>query len=179
QFPKDKRVLGPQQVESKIDQNSYLSERLALWDQRGSRVIRGNVLAIPVDDTLLYVEPIYIEAGSSAFPELRMVVLMHGEKMSYATTFEKALEGLYSEDVEPEEMVEEAAAGTGGEMATVQELIQEANRAFEDYLNLQQQMEFEEASRKMRKLRDTLQKLSEQAETSESESGGTTEEQSQ
>ncbi|MCF8029979.1 MAG: UPF0182 family protein, partial [Desulfohalobiaceae bacterium] len=78
QFPKDKRVLGPQQVEAKIDQNSYLSERLALWDQRGSRVIRGNMLAIPVDDTLLYVEPIYIEAESSAFPELRMVIVMHG-----------------------------------------------------------------------------------------------------
>ncbi|MCF8085983.1 MAG: UPF0182 family protein [Desulfohalobiaceae bacterium] len=179
QFPKDKRVLGPQQVEAKIDQNSYLSERLALWDQRGSRVIRGNVLAIPVDDTLLYVEPIYIEAESSAFPELRMVVVMQGENMSYATTFEKALEGLYSEDVEPEEMVEEAARETGAEMATVQELIKQANQAFESYLNLQQQMQFEEASRKMRKLRDTLQKLSEQAETREPESGGTTEEQSE
>ena len=171
QFPKDKRVLGPQQVEAKIDQNSYLSERLALWDQRGSRVIRGNVLAIPVDDTLLYVEPIYIEAESSAFPELRMVVVMQGEDMSYATTFEKALQGLYSEEVEPEEMVEEAARGTGAEMATVQELIKQANQAFESYLNLQQQMEFEEASRKMRKLRDTLQKLSEQASTDNTGSG--------
>ena len=180
QFPKDKRVLGPQQVEAKIDQNSYLSERLALWDQRGSRVIRGNMLAIPVDDTLLYVEPIYIEAESSAFPELRMVVVMHGEDMSYATSFEKALEGLYSEDVEPEEMVEETARQTGAEMATVQELIKEANQAFEQYLNLQQQMEFEKASRKMRKLRDTLKRLSEQAaETPESGSGDTSQEQSQ
>ncbi|MCF8030952.1 MAG: hypothetical protein K9K39_08665, partial [Desulfohalobiaceae bacterium] len=147
--------------------------------QRGSRVIRGNMLAIPVDDTLLYVEPIYIEAESSAFPELRMVIVMHGENMSYATSFEDALEGLYSEDVEPEEMVEEATRDTAGEMATVQELIQEANRAFESYLNLQQQMEFEKASRKMRKLRDTLQKLSEQAEAEEPESSGTTREQRQ
>ncbi len=176
QFPKDKRVMGPQQVESKIDQNSYLSERLALWDQRGSRVIRGNMLAIPVDDTLLYVEPIYIEAESSAFPELRMVVVMQGQNMSYAPTFEEALKGLYSEDVEPEEMVEEASAGTGEEMATVQELVEQANRAFESYLNLQQQMEFEEASRKMRELRNTLQKLSQQAQPGESEGGGAADE---
>jgi plasmid maintenance system antidote protein VapI len=86
---------------------------------------------------------------------------------------------LYSEDVEPEEMVEEAARDTTGEMATVQELIQEANQAFESYLNLQQQMEFEKASRKMRKLRETLQKLSEQADTQESGSGGKKREQSQ
>jgi hypothetical protein len=117
------------------------------------------------------VEPIYIEAESSAFPELRMVVVMQGEDMSYATTFEKALQGLYSEEVEPEEMVEEAARGTGAEMATVQELIKQANQAFESYLNLQQQMEFEQASRKMRKLRDTLQKLSEQASTDNTGSG--------
>jgi hypothetical protein len=55
-FPKEKRVLGPQQVETKIDQDSYLSGQLTLWDQRGSRVIRGNVLAIPIEDTLLYIE---------------------------------------------------------------------------------------------------------------------------
>ena len=170
QFPKDKRVMGPQQVEAKIDQNSYLSEKLSLWDQRGSRVIRGNMLAIPVDDTLLYVEPIYIEAESSAFPELRMVVVMQGENMSYATTFKDALEGLYSEDIEPREMVEGAGPETKGGMATVQELVQEANQAFESYLNLQQQMEFEKASRKMRKLRDTLQKLSDKAGAEKSQS---------
>jgi uncharacterized membrane protein (UPF0182 family) len=97
--------------------------------------------------------------------------------MSYAPTFEKALQGLYSEDVEPEEMVEEAARATAGEMATVQELIKQANQAFESYLNLQQQMEFEKASRKMRKLRDTLQKLSEQASAQNAGSGDGTGEQ--
>ncbi|TNF86771.1 MAG: UPF0182 family protein, partial [Gammaproteobacteria bacterium] len=56
-FPKERRVLGPQQVETKIDQDSFLSGQLTLWNQQGSEVIRGNVLAIPVDDSLLYVEP--------------------------------------------------------------------------------------------------------------------------
>jgi uncharacterized membrane protein (UPF0182 family) len=83
-FPKEKRILGPQQVETKIDQDSFLSGQLTLWDQRGSKVIRGNVLAIPIDNTLLYVEPIYLQAETAAYPELRLVVVMHGDNMSYA-----------------------------------------------------------------------------------------------
>jgi hypothetical protein len=77
-FPKERRVLGPQQVETKIDQDRFLSGQLTLWDQRGSAVIRGNVLALPIGDTLLYVEPIYLQADTAAYPELRYVVLMHG-----------------------------------------------------------------------------------------------------
>ncbi|MBD3265271.1 UPF0182 family protein, partial [bacterium] len=68
QFPKEKRILGPQQVETKIDQDSFLSGQLTLWDQRGSNVIRGNVLAIPIEKTLLYVEPIYLQAETAAYP---------------------------------------------------------------------------------------------------------------
>ncbi|MHB8907104.1 MAG: UPF0182 family protein, partial [Melioribacteraceae bacterium] len=96
QFSKDKMVLGPQQVESKIDQDSFLSGQLTLWDQHGSKVIRGNVLAIPVNNTLFYVEPIYLQAETAAYPELRIVVVMHGDNMSYAKTFDEALNGLFS-----------------------------------------------------------------------------------
>ncbi|MFT7243974.1 MAG: uncharacterized membrane protein (UPF0182 family) [Candidatus Azotimanducaceae bacterium] len=95
-FPKDKRILGPQQVETKIDQNPFLSGQLTLWDQQGSEVIRGNVLAIPLDDILLYVEPIYLRAETAAYPELRLVVVMHGDNLSYAETFDEALKGLFS-----------------------------------------------------------------------------------
>jgi hypothetical protein len=91
-FPKDKRILGPQQVETKIDQDSFLAAQLTLWDQRGSQVIRGNVLAIPIGETILYVEPIYLQAKTAAYPELRLVVLMHNDKLVYAPTFEEALQ---------------------------------------------------------------------------------------
>jgi uncharacterized membrane protein (UPF0182 family) len=70
EFPKEKRVLGPQQVETKIDQDRFLSGQLTLWDQRGSAVIRGNVLAIPIGDTLLCVEPIYLQADTAAPPRV-------------------------------------------------------------------------------------------------------------
>ena len=74
-------------METKIDQDRFLSGQLTLWDQRGSSVIRGNVIAIPIGDTLLYVEPIYLQAETAAYPELRLVVVMHGDNLSYAETF--------------------------------------------------------------------------------------------
>ena len=90
-FPKERRVLGPQQVETKIDQDSFLSGQLTLWNQQGSEVIRGNVLAIPVDDSLLYVEPIYLRAETAAYPELRLVAVMQGDSLSYAATLEEGI----------------------------------------------------------------------------------------
>ncbi|MFW6360770.1 MAG: UPF0182 family protein [Spirochaetota bacterium] len=106
-FPKDKRVLGTQQVETKIDQNSYLSSQLSLWSQRGSNVIRGNVIAIPIDDTMLYIEPIYLQSETAAYPELRLVAVMHDDNLSYAESFEDALKGLYSEDTGPQKLNED------------------------------------------------------------------------
>jgi len=105
------------------------------------------------------------------------VVIMHGDTMSYATSFEKALKGLYSEEAPTKQQVEEPGRGKEVDMTTMQVLIEQANQAFRSYLNLQEQMEFERASRKMRKLRDTLQQLYEQAE--ESGSGGKTKEETQ
>ena len=93
-------MLGPQQVETKIDQDRYLSQQLSLWDQRGSRVIRGNVLALPIGDTLLYVEPIYLQAETAAYPELRLVVLMHGDDLAYGNSLEEALARLVGETVD-------------------------------------------------------------------------------
>lgn len=153
-FPKEKRILGTQQVETKIDQDPILSQRLTLWDQRGSSVIRGNVLVIPIEETLLYVEPIYLKAETAAYPELRLVAVMHNDNLSYAETFDKALIGLF-EDVEtelPREPVTE-------EMQTVSSLVEEANSSFEEYLRLQGEGRFREAGDALERLQDTLQSL--------------------
>jgi uncharacterized protein len=67
-------------VETKIDQDRFLSGDLTLWDRRGSKVICGIVLAIPVCDTLFYVEPVYLQAETAAYPELRLVAVMQGTR---------------------------------------------------------------------------------------------------
>jgi hypothetical protein len=164
-FPKDKRVLGPQQVETKIDQDSFLSGQLTLWDQRGSRVIRGNVLAIPIEETLLYVEPIYLQAETAAYPELRLVALMHKDNLSYAESFDKALEGLFSA-IPPATAAQKKAVAPAGEALSFSERIRRANDAFESYLKFLGKKQYSEAARALEQLETALKGLSRSAEGS-------------
>jgi len=145
-------VLGPQQVETKIDQDSYLSGQLTLWDQRGSHVIRGNVLAIPLDHTLLYVEPIYLQAETAAYPELRLVAVMHGDKLSYAETFDAALNGLFGPGQPAATTV---VAGT----ESLRQLGTEANAAFRRYLEAQGSARFQDAAEALEELESLLARL--------------------
>lgn len=159
-FPKEKRILGPQQVETKIDQDSHLSGQLTLWDQRGSNVIRGNVLAIPIGDTLLYVEPIYLQAEAAAYPELRLVALMHGDQLSYAETFEEAIKGLYGE---APRTIGEAQPVTAPGDRSLAELARQANEAFNRYLQSLGDKRFDDAGNALDHLSSTLARLDRQA----------------
>lgn len=160
-FPKERRLLGPQQVETKIDQDPHLSGQLTLWDQRGSKVIRGNVLAIPVAETLMYVEPIYIQAETAAYPELRLVVIMHNDRISYAETFDKALQGTFQEGTTRPATL--PGAPTRSIAGTTQELIRRAGQAFDDYVRLTGEKKFGEASRALSELQGALEQLREQS----------------
>ncbi len=162
-FPKEKRILGTQQVETKIDQDSYLSGQLTLWDQRGSNVIRGNVLAIPIDGTIIYVEPIYLQSETSAYPELRLVAVMHNDNLSYAQTFGEALDGLFQEGTRPAQVII-GETGKPGATQTTKQLIDRANSAFENYLESMQQKNFNETGKALEELRQSLQQLSEDGE---------------
>ncbi|WP_084710766.1 UPF0182 family membrane protein [Ornithinibacillus californiensis] len=100
-FPKQKNVYGPQQIENRINQDSVISQQLNLWSQGGSEVIRGNLLAIPIEDTILYVEPIYIESSNeTSLPEVKQVVVAYEDYIVMEETFEKAL-GRMLEIVDP------------------------------------------------------------------------------
>lgn len=157
QFPKGKMITGPQQVETKIDQDSYLSGQLTLWDQRGSNVIRGNVLAIPVANTLFYVEPIYLQAETAAYPELRLVVVMHGDDMSYAESFDKALEKLFSSN--PNRVISQAQSAQVKSITVPGTLIKQANDAFNKYLQYSGEKRFSDAAKELEKLQKTLKQL--------------------
>lgn len=164
-FPKEKRMLGPQQVETKIDQDRFLSGQLTLWDQRGSSVIRGNVLAIPIEKTLIYVEPIYIQAETAAYPELRLVAVMHGDNLSYAETFDQALKGLFEKAPEEAPSPKETVVPVD---VPFEQLIQNANQAFEDYLRFQGEKQFEKAAQALLRLQEALKQLSQRSQSSES-----------
>jgi len=94
-FPKQKLVYGPRQVDARIDQDSAISQQITLWSQRGSQVIRGSLLAIPIEDALLYVQPLYLSASEGALPELRRVIVAYGNQLNMAPNLEAALEGIF------------------------------------------------------------------------------------
>lgn len=94
-FPKGKNVYGPLQIEKRINSNTEISQMMTLWGSGGSSVIRGNMITIPVKNSLIYVEPIYITSGKNTFPELKMVIAAYDNKISIEPTLEKALETLF------------------------------------------------------------------------------------
>ena len=97
-FSKEKLIYGPAQIEARIDQDTTISQQLSLWNQAGSRVIRGNLLAIPIDDTLLYVEPLYLSAESRQLPELKRLIASTGDRVVMAQTVESLLAALFVQE---------------------------------------------------------------------------------
>lgn len=94
-FPKNKTVYGPMQIEAQIDQNTEISKEFSLWDSSGSTYRRGDLFVIPIDDSLLYVEPVYLEASNQAIPEVKRVIVAYGDQIAYEPTLEGALESLF------------------------------------------------------------------------------------
>ncbi len=95
-FPKQKLVYGPQQIESRIDQDAEISKQVSLWDQGGSRVLRGNVLVIPVDQSLLYIQPLYLEASGGGLPELKRIIVAYGNLIAMEENLELSLARIFS-----------------------------------------------------------------------------------
>src|SRR5690625_2672398 len=114
-FPKQKNIYGPQQIENRINQDSYISQQLNLWSQGGSEVIRGNLLVIPIEDTVLYVEPVYIESSNeTSLPEVKQVIMAYEDHIVMEETFEQSLEKILGylktdskQPEKPEEMEEQ------------------------------------------------------------------------
>jgi hypothetical protein len=94
-FPKEKLVYGPLQIEAKFDQDAVISQQLTLWSQQGSRVTRGNLLVIPIEDSILYIEPLYIQAETGQLPELKRVLVSDGERVVMEEDLDKALVALF------------------------------------------------------------------------------------
>jgi hypothetical protein len=95
-FPKQKLVYGPRQIDARIDQDPIISQQLALWNQRGSTVIRGSLLAIPIDQSLIYVQPLYLAASEQgALPELRRVIVAYGNQIAMQPTLDESLSRIF------------------------------------------------------------------------------------
>jgi uncharacterized membrane protein (UPF0182 family) len=95
-FPKEKLVFGPRQIDARIDQDGDISQQLSLWNREGSRVVRGSLLAIPIDQSLIYVQPLYLSASEQgALPELRRVIVAYGNQVAMEPTLERSLQRIF------------------------------------------------------------------------------------
>ena len=95
-YPKQQLVYGPKQIEARIDQDPTISEQLTLWSQSGSQVRRGNLLTIPISNSVLYVEPLFLQATSGAFPELKRVIAVTGDRVGFGTDLQSALDSAFT-----------------------------------------------------------------------------------
>ena len=163
-FPKNKLVDGPLQVEARIDQNPQLSGQLTLWNQQGSRVVRGSLLVIPMGRGLLYAEPIYLQAERSPMPELRLVVLALQDRLAYGPTFEAALAGLFGQAL-PEAAAPAASSQPARGVAAApaapagRALITGAARDLADYQRLTAEGKLGEAGQRLESLKQKLDQL--------------------
>jgi len=129
-FPKGITVDGPMMVESRIDQNTAISEELTLWSQQGSRVLRGNMVIVPIENSLLYVEPIYLESDSeNSLPEMKRVVVSFKDKIVMKESLREALENIFGiieevEEIPPSEEIHEGLEGD------IEELVIRANELY-------------------------------------------------
>jgi len=162
---RQKLAFGPQQIENRINQNTEISRQISLWDQRGSRVIRGDLLVIPIEESLLYVQPLYLQAEGGRIPELKRVVVAYENQVVMGETLDAALADLFGGTPVPGPQPAPAvAAARGGAVAPVadsgfQALAREARRRYEAALQAQRELDWARYGEEMRQLGALLDRL--------------------
>jgi uncharacterized membrane protein (UPF0182 family) len=176
QLPKSKLVYGPEQIEAQIDQNDTIAKEFSLWKNSGSTYTRGNLFVIPIEQSLVYVEPVYLAAANSSMPEVRRVIVAYGDRIAYESTLSAALDSLFGRGSSTESGGQ--SGGSTGEQIgamTTDELILQANDAYERAVDAQRNGDWAAYGSELQNLREYLTRLlpedMQNAETEESESG--------
>ncbi len=172
QFSRSQTVLGPSQVDNLINQDTEFSEQRTLLGREGSEIQFGSQVILPIEDSLLYVQPVFVTADVGGIPELKYVVLVYNDQVIFETSFERSLEALFGVPEEPDEPDEpeppdEGEPGEGEPQppqdevdARVRELIAQAGRLYDQAQDALAEGDFEEYGR----LIERLGRLLEQAE---------------
>ena len=161
EFPKQELIYGPFQIEARIDQNPEISQQLTLWSQEGSRVIRGNLLVIPIDGSLLYVEPVYLRAEQGQLPELRRVIVAYDKEVAMRPTLEESLSAVLGK--EPWRSTAEGRPPKVSQPSTPteadSELIKKASIIFQKAESAMRQGNWAEYGRYQQQLKEIFQQL--------------------
>ncbi len=167
-FPKQKLIYGPRQIEARIDQDAFISQQLSLWSQRGSQVIRGSLLAIPIEQSLLYVQPLYLAAEKGSLPELKRVLVSMGNQIAMEENLEASLAQLFGTAGRPQPVVRTEPAAATAPPGTVRDTSVRglADQALQQYGRAQdmlRQGNFAGYGEEIRQLEMTLKALRERS----------------
>ncbi|MFC1897238.1 UPF0182 family protein [Chloroflexota bacterium] len=157
-FPKGQTVLGPSQIENQIGQNTAITEQLALWGRGGSRVIRGNLLMIPLGKSILYVEPVFLEAEAGGLPQLKRVIVAAGEQVAMESTLGESLAAIFGAEVPPAEPPAPLEPGEAVD-ATMASLIEKAQQHYNQALQYQREGDWAGYGRELDALKAVLEQL--------------------
>ncbi|MDP3988437.1 MAG: UPF0182 family protein, partial [Candidatus Levybacteria bacterium] len=165
-FPKDKLVFGPKQIIGRINQDAEVSRQISLWDQGGSQVIQGSLLVIPIEESLVYVRPLYLKAATGKIPELKRVIVAYENKIAMEETLEAGLAKIFGtaeDQTKPSGETPSQAVSTDsprGEAGTTKEgLLQQANQAYEAAIRAQREGDWGRYGEEIKKLGEILSKL--------------------
>ena len=156
-FPKQSLIFGPRQIEARIDQDPTISEQLTLWSQSGSKVIRGNLIILPLEDSLLYIEPIYLRAEQAALPELKRVVVAYDKSVVMAKTFDDALNQIFRQSPVPQSTIQ--TNDTNDDEKTIETLAQEALQTHQNAETAIKNGDWSKFGELQKRLKNILQKM--------------------
>ena len=162
-MPKNKTVYGPMQIEAQIDQNTEISKEFSLWASSGSTYKRGDLFVIPIGNSLMYVEPVYLEASTQAIPEVKRVILAYQDKIAYEPTLQEALMSMFGGTVDGRkaESVTDSGSDEDGTSNDVQSLIKMAQNAYDKAVEAQKNGDWAEYGKYLGQLEKYLTRLSE------------------
>ena len=162
-FPKQKMVYGPRQIEARIDQEAEISKQLSLWNQRGSSAIRGDLLAIPIEKSILYVEPLYLSADKSQLPELKRVIVAFGNSLAMEENLELALQKVFGGEVMKEKAAvsKTALAAPAEKGRTGPDVVAEAIGHYRKAQEFMRQGNWGGFGEELRKVEEALKKMEE------------------
>jgi uncharacterized membrane protein (UPF0182 family) len=157
-------VYGPQQIENRINQDTEISRQVSLWDQRGSKVIRGDLLVIPIEESLMYVQPLYLQAEGGRIPELKRVVVAYQNRVVMGETLDEGLAGLFGGSSAPRAQPGPAlapGAARGGALSDsgFRALVTEARKHYDAALEAQRQIDWARYGEEFKRLGEVLEQL--------------------
>ena len=161
-FPRDRLIYGPKQIDARINQDSFISQQLTLWSQRGSEVIRGSLLVIPIEKSLLYVQPLFLAADKAGLPELKRVIVAFGDVVVMEENLELALQRLFGAREAVAAAAAAAATPPGAPAGAAQPpsaLAKEAMGIYERAVTLQRQGDWSGYGEELRKLEQVLRRM--------------------